>query len=77
MCFEMLISLGTSIGTCQGVHVVVDKELNSVYTAQPGRHKWVTVIECISATGQKIPPYVIFKGEHLMTHWTSTSLPSG
>jgi len=77
MCFEMLISLGTSIGTCQGVHVVVDKELNSVYTAQPGRQEWVTVIECISATGQKIPPYVIFKGEHLMTHWTSTSPPPG
>jgi hypothetical protein len=45
--------------------------MDSAYAAQPGHQEWVTIIECISATGQKIPLYVIFKGESLMTHWTS------
>lgn len=51
--------------------------MDSSYAAQPGRQEWVTVIECISATGEKIPPYVIFKGENLMTQWTSVSPPQG
>ena len=50
-------------------NVVVDVSISEAYEAQPGRQEWVTVIECISATGEKIPPYVIFKGKNLMTSW--------
>src|SRR5437762_4450916 len=45
--------------------------------AQPGRQEWVTVIECISASSKVIPPYVIFKGEHLVSSWVPLMLPSG
>jgi len=48
-----------------------------VYKAQPGRQEWVTVIECISADGNKIPPYVIFKGKHLISSWLPKELPFG
>ena len=51
--------------------------MNQAYTTQPVCQEWVTVIKCISATGQKIPPYIIFKGESLMMHWVSTSSPAG
>ena len=73
----MLKITDMSIGTCQGIHVVIDSGIDSAYAAQPGRQECVTVIECISATGQKIPPYVIFKGENLMAHWMSISPPEG
>ena len=30
---------------------------------------WVTVIECISATGRRLTPAIIFKGCNLQSHW--------
>ena len=45
--------------------------------AQPGRQEWVTVIECISAAGTKIEPYVIFKGANLISSWLPANLPLG
>ena len=68
---------GSSIGVCNGINVVVDIEQKQTYMAQPGRQEWVTVIECISASGNAIPPYVIFKGEHLVSTWLPRPLPSG
>jgi hypothetical protein len=47
------------------------------YIAQPGRQEWVTVIECISASGASIPPYVIFKGENLISSWIPNPPPTG
>jgi hypothetical protein len=44
---------------------------------QPGRQEWLTVIECVSATGEKIPPYIIFKGKNLMTSWFPEHRPKG
>jgi hypothetical protein len=61
----------------QGANVIVDSSLSTTYEAQPGRQEWVTVIECISATGEKIPPLVIFKGKNLLTTWLPQPLPWG
>lgn len=55
----------------------MDTTLANNYEAQPGRQEWVTVIECVSATGEKIPPFVIFKGLNVMTSWLPTNLPLG
>jgi hypothetical protein len=57
--------------------VVIDSTLNHSYAAQPGRQEWVTVIECISAAGGKIEPYIIFKGENLVSSWLPKELPPG
>jgi hypothetical protein len=67
--------IGYSIGTMQGANVIVDRSLSTTYEAQLGRQEWVTVIECISATGEKIPPLVIFKGKNLLTTWLPQPLP--
>jgi hypothetical protein len=36
---------------------------------QPGNREWVTVIECISAAGYALPPYIIFKHKSLNLAW--------
>jgi hypothetical protein len=69
--------VGSSIGACNGTNVVIDIDMNQSYMAQPGRQEWVTVIECISASGASIPPYVIFKGEHLVSTWVPNPPPPG
>jgi hypothetical protein len=61
----------------QGGQVVVDGSLSTAYEAQPGRQEWVTVIECISAAGERIPPMVIFQGANLLTTWLPQPLPAG
>ena len=71
------LTLGCSIGICNGVNVVVNSELKKVYMAQPGRQEWVTVIECISASGTSIALYIIFKGEHILSTWLPAIPPSG
>ena len=55
--------------------MVVDTSVKHAYAAQPGQQEWVMVIECISASRSKIPPYVIFKGEHLVSTWLPATLP--
>ena len=64
-----LLILGSSIGTANSAQVVVDSSISTAYEAQPGRQKWVTAIECISATGDKITPLIIFKGTNLLSTW--------
>lgn len=73
----MKLIIGSSIGTCQGTNVVIDTSVKQAYTAQPGRQEWVTVIECISATGTKISPYVIFKGKNVVSSWLPKDPPAG
>lgn len=65
------------VGTTQTFNVVIDIVNSSGYESQPGRQEWLTVIECISAAGDKIPPYIIFKGQNLMTSWLLENLPDG
>lgn len=72
-----LLIIGSSIGTANGAHIVIDSSVTTAYEAQPGRQEWVTTIECISATGEKIPPMIIFKGTNLLTTWSPQPLPPG
>lgn len=77
MLHYILLIIGASIGTANGTQVVVDSSISTAYEAQPGRQEWVTTIECISATGAKIPPMIIFKGTNLLMTWLSQPLPLG
>lgn len=36
-----------------------------------GSSLWTTIIECISASGQVLTPFVIFKGETVQQEWFS------
>ena len=52
--FYYMLTVGCSIGSTQTSNVVVDTSVGKGYKAQPGRQEWVTVIECVSATGEKV-----------------------
>lgn len=49
--------------------VICNAKEKQVYTAEPGRTEWVTVVECICTDGTAIDPLIIFKGENLQTAW--------
>lgn len=34
-----------------------------------GKQEWVTDIECISASGEALPPIIVWKGKHLNSSW--------
>jgi hypothetical protein len=68
------INAGFGVGTSQTSFVVVDSRLRRKYQAEPGRQEWVTVVECVCADGDLIPPLVIFKGENLSTSWIPREL---
>ena len=62
-------NIGFGVGTSQTSFVIVDSRLRRKYQAEPGRQEWVTVVECICADDDLIPPLIIFKGENLLTSW--------
>jgi 4-hydroxybenzoate polyprenyltransferase len=39
------------------------KDKKSLIIRQPGLRSWITILECISATGKVLKPLVIFKGK--------------
>ena len=43
--------------------VVGTTEKKAIQKKTPGSKAWTSFIECISATGQHLPPLVIFKGK--------------
>ena len=73
--FVISLTIGFPLGTSQARDFVVDSALRRKFQAQPGRHEWVAVIECICADGSMIAPMVIFKGRNLMTSWISRTAP--
>ena len=40
-----------------------------IYTMDPGNREWVTILECINATGRVLQPLVIFKGVDVQQQW--------
>lgn len=40
-----------------------------VWVIQPGNREWVTVIECINASGWPLPPMIIFSGKVHQSQW--------
>src|SRR5438045_4501625 len=64
------LTVGCSIGTLQSINVVIDTDVpGKHYIPQSGRQEWATSIECIAADGSSFPPFIIFKGENLLSTW--------
>src|SRR6186713_592626 len=43
---------------------------------QPGNREWATVIHCVNGEGWSLPPYILLKGQYLLSSWyTATNLP--
>ena len=56
--------------------VLGDKNLPA-FRSQSGNTEWVSIIECVSADGRAIPPYVILKGKQLRPLLRSLMEPGG
>ncbi|KAH9233098.1 hypothetical protein K456DRAFT_53766, partial [Colletotrichum gloeosporioides 23] len=49
--------------------VLGSSETRSIRKKQPGSRAWTSLIECISATGNALPPLVIYKGKSVQQQW--------
>ena len=69
---NITLIVGNAIGTRERSRVVIDATVGIKYHTEPGRQEWVTTIECVCQDATVLPPYVIFKGENLMTNWITS-----
>jgi hypothetical protein len=60
---------GLGLGICTNTLVLASSEKSHTYVKSPQNREWVSIIETISATGQKLRCLVIFKGQSLQTTW--------
>lgn len=66
---------GFAGGTRQSSRVLFDIRDKVRWKVLSGRQEWVAAIECVDATGQALPPLVIFKAKHLDTAWIPAQAP--
>jgi hypothetical protein len=59
---------GIALGVCTNSEVIARAGKRKAYKT-PGDHEWVSILETISAAGQKLRCIVIFKGKSLQTTW--------
>ena len=60
---------GQALGNAGKSRIICSKHDLSAYKAQDGSREWVSLIECISATGRLLSMFVIFKGKRHMKSW--------
>ena len=60
---------GIALGVCTNTRVLARASKKKAYIKSPENREWVSIIECISATGRKLRCAVIFKGQSLQTTW--------
>jgi DDE superfamily endonuclease len=66
---------GFILGDGEKRYVIIDRRLGASQIAKGKKGEFLTVIECVSATGTSIPPMVIYKGEYLQGHWFDSNAP--
>jgi hypothetical protein len=65
---------GVALGVCTNTRVIAQARKKKAYIKTPGNREWVSIIEAVSATGQKLRCMVIFKGKSLQTTWFPSQL---
>ena len=58
--------IGFRIGCLRGRMVIVPADVKAVYLADPDNRESITALECCSAGGQSIAPFLILKGDILL-----------
>ena len=53
--------IGTMISLGDNPLVIGPSAVRKVFTMDPGKREWVTILECVSASGRVLLPLVIFK----------------
>ena len=67
---------GIMMGASEKAKVIISKYEKRQYMTANGSREWVSLLECISATGKALSPWVIFKGKMHKASWMKT-LKSG
>jgi hypothetical protein len=65
---------GCMRGIGENVKVLVPRSEAEAFSIQPGNREWVSIIECISATGYILPPLFIFQGQRIQEDWVNTTI---
>jgi DDE superfamily endonuclease len=60
---------GIALWVCVNQRVIGTSKTTHAYLQTPENREWVSITECVSATGLKIDPVVIFKGKTLQSTW--------
>ncbi len=60
---------GVALGVCTNTRVLGSSLKKKTYIKSPENREWVSIIETVSATGQKLQSLVVFKGQSLQTTW--------
>ncbi len=58
-----------ALGGTNKARMVCLKSHYQIYKTQDGNREWVTLIECISADGRLLTPFIIFKGKRHIKAW--------
>lgn len=66
--------IGSMIGLGDNHFVIGLAAMRKVFTMDPGKREWVTILECVSALGRVLPPLIIFKGAEVQQQWFSCQL---
>lgn len=61
--------VGSMIGLGDNPLVIGPAALRKIFTMDPGNREWVTILECVSASGRALSPLVIFKGAEVQQQW--------
>jgi hypothetical protein len=56
------------------VVIVPRRKLETPTAIQPGNRDWVSIVECISANGYLLPPFIIFEGVRIQQSWIPDDL---
>jgi hypothetical protein len=67
---------GVALGVCTNTQVLASSSKKKAYVQSPEDREWVSVIECVSATGCKLRCVSIFKGQALQSTWFPASVPN-
>ena len=65
-----------AIGEIEATQRIINASIREKFQAKPGRHEWVTSVECICADGTSIPPLIIFRGKSMQYQYIPSNRPA-
>ena len=68
---------GFALGLLGSEKCFCSKETIELKRSEPGNTDWASVLECISADGRLLPPFIIFKGKVFMESWIEELVGQG
>ena len=60
---------GIALGVCNNSQVLASAHKKKAYVKSPENREWVSIVETVSAAGERLRPAVIFKGKYLQSSW--------